>query len=106
MSDYKTRLLERRKSFVIRWTQRLHGTTASVATLTEGDPAQLKSVTKDFHQLAGAAGMYELTDVCDKAIAAEDLCAALIKTQTVPSPADVELLRAKLSAIIDLLRAL
>jgi hypothetical protein len=106
MSDYKTRLLERRKSFVIRWTERLQATTQSIDSLPAGDAVQLKSVTKDFHQLAGAAGIYELTDVCDKAIAAEELCATLVKTQSAPSANDVEMLRTTLSAIIDLLRAL
>jgi HPt (histidine-containing phosphotransfer) domain-containing protein len=76
VSGYKERLIQRRCRFVKRWEIRLQSTNQALMELQDdgGNRALLSQINKDFHQLAGAAGIYELQGLCSLAIAAEDLC--------------------------------
>ena len=81
MNGYKERLKQRRCRFVRRWQVRLQSTNQALVQL-QGDGrnrALLTQINKDFHQLAGAAGIYELQGLCSLAIAAEDLCGGQLR---------------------------
>jgi HPt (histidine-containing phosphotransfer) domain-containing protein len=76
VSTYAQRLQERRTRFVQRWLVRLQLTSERLNDLrsVSGKRDSLVQINRDFHQLAGAAGIYELQELCSLAIAAEDLC--------------------------------
>ena len=66
----------------------------------------LLQINKDFHQLSGAAGIYELHTVCSAAMAAEDICIPLLRSGKSASNEDIYSLKIFLSSIVETFAAL
>lgn len=102
MQAWQTRLNERKQQFLNKTRERISGEVkSSLEELlgTPNDRSALTRVNKHFHQLAGAGGIYEMTDFCSIAIAAEELCSILLHND---SPVG-ELEQAKLRAFCEAL---
>src|SRR5690242_12865608 len=102
MNMWQSRLMERRAQFIVRSTEKLNGTGELIVRLQKkpSDKEALKQINKDFHQLAGAGGIYELTELCDLSIAGEELCSRLLNENLQPSPVDLQKMTALVNSII------
>ena len=78
MSTYETRLNQRKAQFVERARQKLARMADSLKPAGKRTPAAelWQEVTKEFHQLAAAAGIYEIADLADLAVKTEDMLVA------------------------------
>ena len=103
MSTDQSRVIERRTQFAQRWLKRLEGTAARL-TKSAQSSEDMKEITKDFHQICGAAGIYELNELCAVAIAAEDLCLTIAAANSPPNSKQLEHLRSSVASIAKLLQ--
>lgn len=80
MYNWQTRFNERRAQFIARSLERLGGMDILLHNLElrAGDLSMLKQIARHFHQLNGAAGIYEMTEVCKLAACGEDTVNELI----------------------------
>jgi DNA-binding response OmpR family regulator len=80
MQDWQTRLNERKQQFLIKTKDKIAEVITSLDQLVGSptDRSALTRVNKHFHQLAGAGGIYEMTEFCEISIAAEELCTRLL----------------------------
>jgi hypothetical protein len=94
MESYQTRLNERRVQFAQKTAQRMPEVESMLERLshTPDDLQTLADANKFFHQLAGAGGIYEMADLCDSSIAAEEVCLRVLEAEKPISLADLELL--------------
>ena len=101
MSNWQTRLAQRRARFLARSHEKLENILQLIAHLEAqpGDTNCLDHINRIFHQLAGAGGIYELVEICDLAIAAETLCSRLIIDGQLPSTASLHKLKTLASAL-------
>lgn len=81
MYNWQTRFNERRAQFIARSLERLGGMDILLHNLElrAGDLGMLKQIAQHFHQLNGAAGIYEMTEVCKLAGFGEDQVAQMIE---------------------------
>lgn len=101
MGDWETRLGERRSKFLTSCGERLSTIRALLELLSERpeDSAVLKQVHLNFHQMGGAGGIYDLTEVCRLSIAAEDFVERFLKESLPVTAADIAILRESLDSI-------
>lgn len=71
----KQAIADSKKRFVTVSEERIEKANKILIDIEKGDTDQTKieNLAKFYHQLAGAAGLYEMTEFCTRAIAAEDL---------------------------------
>ncbi len=81
MYNWQTRFNERRAQFIARSLERLGGMDILIHNMEmrPGDLSMLKQIAQHFHQLNGAAGIYEMTDICKMAGFGEDQVTQLIQ---------------------------
>src|SRR5580658_5320748 len=101
MYNWQTRFNERRAQFIARSLERLGGMDILLHNLElrPGDQSMLKQIAQHFHQLNGAAGIYEMTDICKLAGYGEDRVSQLIQES-------LEVGREEIQALNDVLKDL
>lgn len=74
MYNWQTRFNERRAQFIARSLERLGAMDILLHNLElrSGDLSMWQQISQHFHQLNGAAGIYEMTEVCKAAAQGED----------------------------------
>lgn len=95
MSTFESRVAERKALFLERWQERV-GDMAGCAEQLQKEPGRLDllaHLNQQFHQICGPAGIYELTVVCQCAMAGEDKCIALLRAEQPLSSAQTAALR-------------
>ncbi len=101
MYNWQTRFNERRAQFIARSLERLGGMDILLhnAELRPGDASMLKQIGQHFHQLNGAAGIYEMTEVCNLAAMGEDQVNELIDDGAEIGRGEVQMLNEILQAL-------
>lgn len=103
MQAWQTRLNERKQQFLTKTRERISGELTSSLEQLLGSPndrSALTRVNKHFHQLAGAGGIYEMTEFCNIAIAAEELCGKLLMNESPVGDMEQKKLRAFCEALL------
>ena len=101
MSNWQARFQERRAQFLVRALDKM----LSVVELIEhlkirpSDEDTLIQINKQFHQFAGAGGIYELAEFCHLCIAAEEICTSLLSDTRLPSPLELDKLMSIAEAV-------
>lgn len=80
MQTWQSRLNERKQQFLNKTRDKVAEVLPLLDSLVanRNDVEALTKVNKFFHQLAGAGGIYEMTEFCNVAIAGEELCTKLL----------------------------
>ncbi len=107
MSVWAERLKTRRAAFVEKARTKLEraGELIEQARLTPDDAELVQSINRIFHQLAGAAGIYEMQQICQLAMEAEAVIGPCARGVKPLMPADLSQLSefvASLLLILDL----
>lgn len=105
MDSWQSRLQERRAQFLIRTKARLVTIDELLIGLkqTPSDAESLKNLNRLYHQMAGAGGIYEMTEFCELTIAAEEICTRLMREKAFMNDIDHEklvMLTAGLAAVV------
>ncbi len=107
MKTFQERLQERRIQFLLRAKEKLATIKVMLGRLESdsSDYAALNVINQHFHQLVGAGGIYEMSDLCDLAIAGEDICIGLIRDNSPVRQVDRERVEIVRIALLDLVRS-
>lgn len=108
MSTYETRLKQRKAQFVERARERLARLKENLEMLAANpEKSHLwQPVMKEFHQLAAAAGIYEITELCRLAVDTEDKLIAAEKQGTPCGKQEIVAVVAVVDAMDEILRAI
>lgn len=70
----KKAIADSKKRFVTVSEERISKAAVILEEIENGvaDQTKIENLSRFYHQLAGAAGLYEMTEFCSRAIAAED----------------------------------
>ncbi len=101
MYNWQTRFNERRAQFIARSLERLSGMDVLLHNLElrGTDPSMLQQIAQHFHQLNGAAGIYEMAEVCKRAGQGEDQVNQLIVNNTDVGRMEMEVLNETVQAL-------
>lgn len=102
MSNWQTRLNERKMQFLAKTRDKLVEVEQLLNVLRQvpNDAETLTRVNKHFHQLAGAGGIYEMSEFCNVGIAAEELCTKLLTNRSPVGDLEQQKLRALCEAML------
>src|SRR5579885_291012 len=101
MYNWQTRFNERRSQFISRSLERLAGIDGLIGFLEQrpGDLGLLKQIAQHFHQLNGAAGIYEMNELCKLAGHGVDQTIRLVSAGGGAGPKEIAGLRAIVKAL-------
>lgn len=102
MQTWQTRLNERKQQFLTKTKDKVAEVLPLLDVLAtrRNDVDALTKVNKFFHQLAGAGGIYEMSEFCNVAIAAEELCTKLLMHKSPVGQMEQSKLRAFCDALV------
>jgi chemotaxis protein histidine kinase CheA len=105
MSTYESRLQQRKLQFIERAKQRLALTHTNLELLSTQPQRSdlLPLIMKEFHQLAAAAGIYQLSELCSIAVNTEDMLIASQKSGSPPDPQAIAAAQAAVKTMGDIL---
>lgn len=102
MQSWEARLNERRVQFLGKTKGKISDVLALLDELVTNpaDSGKLAQLNKQFHQLAGAGGIYELNEFCELAIAAENICIQLTVNKAPVRDLEQQKLRSQCAAML------
>jgi len=102
MQSWEARHSIRRSQFLEKTRMRLQEVTALLDKLAQQprDEESLLLLNKHFHQMAGAGGIYELTELCNLAMAAEEICVKLVQNKAPVGSLEQDKLRSQCAELL------